>query len=57
MVFMHCLLWKTRIAAPAARTNSAPMIRPKNIEVNIWSDQLTVDFQSSILRWSDQMQG
>jgi len=53
---MCCLLWKTRIAAPAARANSAPMIGPKKIEVNIWSDQLTDDFESSILRWSDQIQ-
>jgi hypothetical protein len=32
------------------------MIGPKKIEVNIWSDQLTADFESSILGWSDQIQ-
>jgi len=32
------------------------MIGPKKIEVNIWSDQLTDDFDSSILSWSDQIQ-
>jgi len=56
MVFMCCLLWKTRIAAPAAHANPAPMIGPKKIEVNIWSDQLTDDFESSILSWSDQIE-
>jgi hypothetical protein len=40
-----------------ARADSAPMIGPKKIEVNIWSDQLTGDFESSILSWSDQIQG
>jgi len=52
---MCCPLWKTRIAAPAALTNRAPMIGPKKNEVNIWSDQLTADFEPSILRWSDQI--
>jgi len=37
--------------------DSRPMIGPKKIEVNIWSDQLTTDFEPSILRWSDQMRG
>jgi hypothetical protein len=41
---------------PVARADSAPMIGPKKIEVNIWSDQLTGDFESSILSWSDQIQ-
>jgi hypothetical protein len=53
---MCCLLWKTRIAAPVARADSVPMIGPKKIEVNIWSDQLTGDFESPILSWSDQIQ-
>jgi len=52
---MCCLLWKTRIAAPAARANSAPMMRRKKIEVNNWSDQLTRHFESPILGWSDQI--
>jgi hypothetical protein len=31
------------------------MMRPKKIEVNIWSDQLTPDFETHILVWSDQI--
>jgi hypothetical protein len=49
------LLWKTRIAAPAARAISAPMMRLGKFEVNNWSDQLTPDFGSPILGWSDQI--
>jgi hypothetical protein len=52
---MCCLLWKTRLATPAARADAAPMMRPKKSEVNIWSDQLTRDFESSTLHWSDQI--
>jgi hypothetical protein len=51
----HHLLWKTRIAAPAARAISAPMMRLGKFEVNNWSDQLTPDFGSPILGWSDQI--
>jgi len=35
--------------------DAAQMMRPKKIEVNIWSDQLTPKFESSILAWSDQI--
>jgi len=31
------------------------MMRPKKSQVNIWSDQLTGDFESSNLLWSDQI--
>jgi len=34
---------------------SAPMMRLRKFEVNNWSDQLTPDFGSPILGWSDQI--
>jgi len=39
----------------SARVDSTLMIGRKKFEVNIWSDQLTGDFESSILSWSDQI--
>jgi hypothetical protein len=49
------ILWKTRLATLEARADSARIMRPKKSEVNNWSDQLTRDFRSSIVPWSDQM--
>jgi len=49
------ILWRIRLATLEARADAAPIMRLKKSEVNIWSDQLTRDFRSSIVPWSDQM--
>jgi len=57
---MGCLLLEIEAARAFTRSDGkalfSGMMRPQKIDVNIWSDQLTLVSQAPILRWSDQMQ-